>query len=212
MSTEPRDQAGPPRLALVVARHDASSGTPPGIDPAAFSAACLADSYEVLADLVGVTSGIVGDGPEVADLLWPGALRFARTLSLRDVVGQVEGIFQELILVPADVPDLPGLVIAKVFKALQRADVCVSGERGDGGGCAVIGVRVPWPSWISVELDLDHDPVKTLSTLAPRHGRLAVGPDWHRMRTPAAISRLDPGLEGWEMTRSLLAGRSLPPD
>jgi hypothetical protein len=209
MSTDPASPAGPRRLALVVAAHSAALGTPPGVDPAAFSAACLADSYEVLADLRAVTSGLVGRPSDVAELLWPGAVQLPPTGRLSDVVDQVRDRFDEVVFVPGDVPDLPGLVVAKVFKALQRADVCLCAERGSGGGLSALGVRVPWPSWVPVDLDLAVDPAETLTALAPRRGASARGPDWHRLRTPAAIDRLDPGLEGWEMTRSLLAGRVL---
>lgn len=206
MSTEPT--AAPRRLAVVDAGYRAA-GAPPGVAEAAFAAACLADSYELLADLSGVSSGIAGSGPEIEDLLWPGAVRLDGVGSLPELVAQVAGRFDELVCVPADVPDLPGLVIAKVFKALQHADICVAPERGGGGGCAAVGVRVPLRSWISVALDLDSDPLTALQTLAPQRRRVAVGPDWHRMRTPTAIQRLDPGLEGWEMTRSLLSGKRL---
>ena len=193
----------------MVAARSATGGTPPGVDRAAFSAACLADSYEVLADLQSVTSGAVGRPSEVAELLWPGAVQLAPAPRLRDVVDAVQDRFDEVVFVPGDVPDLPGLVVAKVFKALQRADVCRCPERGSGGGLSALGVRVPWPSWAPADLDLDLDPVDTLTALAPRRGALAEGPDWHRLRTPGSIDRLDPGLEGWEMTRSLLAGRVL---
>ena len=57
MSTEP---AARHRAAVVLARYDASSAVPEGIAPDAFAAACLLDSYEVLADLIGVQSGIAG--------------------------------------------------------------------------------------------------------------------------------------------------------
>ncbi len=199
---------GPRRLALVVARFSAAAGCPPGVDPETFAAACLADSYEVVADLVQVDSGIAGEGPEVEELLWPGAVNLS-DVDARELVDLVQERYDEVVLVPADVPDLPGLVIAKVFKALQRADVCLAPERGSGGGLVAVGLRTPWPSWITVGIDLDHNPVQDLQDLAPRRGLVAVGPDWHRMRSPAAIQRLDPGLEGWEMTRSLLAGRML---
>lgn len=209
MSTEDRLGAEPRRLALVVARHSAAEGSPPGVDPRAFAAACLADSYELVADLVRVDSGVVGEGPDVEELLWPGALHLPDLAGTRALVEWVGERYEEVVLVPADVPDLPGLVIAKVFKALQRADVCLAPERGSGGGLVALGLRAPWPSWITVEIDLDHNPTEDLQALAPRRGHVAVGPDWHRMRSPAAINRLDPGLEGWEMTRSLLAGRLL---
>ena len=45
--------------------------------------------------------------------------------------------------------------------------------------------------------------------LAPSRSRVALAPDWHRLRTPADLRRLDPGLEGWEETRALLAGTAL---
>ena len=209
MSTEPVATAEPRRLALVVAAHSAAAGAPPGVDPAAFSAACLADSYEVLSDLQAVTSGVIGRPSEVAEMLWPGAVLLPPTRRLRDVLDQVQGRFDEVVFVPGDVPDLPGLVVAKMFKALQRADICLCPERGRGGGLSALGVRVPWPSWAPVDLDLDFDPWEPLTALAPRRGALARGPNWHRLRMPTAIDRLDPGLEGWEMTRSLLAGRVL---
>ena len=60
MSTE----SAPRRVALVLARFSAAAATPPGIDPDTFATACLADAYEVLADLVDVGSGIAGP-PEV---------------------------------------------------------------------------------------------------------------------------------------------------
>jgi len=192
-----------------MARHSAAAGCPPGVDPHAFAAACLADSYELVSDLVSVDSGIAGEGPDIDDLLWPGAVSVRGATRVRELVEAVADRYDEVVLVPADVPDLPGLVIAKVFKALQRADVCLAPERGDGGGLVAVGLRVPWPSWLATEIDLDHNPVQDLQSLAPGRGRVAVGPDWHRMRSPAAIERLDPGLEGWEMTRSLLSGRLL---
>jgi hypothetical protein len=34
---------------------------------------------------------------------------------------------------------------------------------------------------------------------------IATAPGWHRLRTPADLTRLDPGLEGWDNTRALLS-------
>jgi hypothetical protein len=209
MSTEPTVRQQPRRLAVVAAQHDAAAGAPPGIDPASFAATCLADTYEVLADLIEVSSGVAGDHAAIADLLWPGAFH-AGASSVHQLATQIDGQFDELVVIPADVPDLPGLVVAKVFKALRRADVCVCPERGPAGGCVAIGVRVPWPSWLRIELNLDQDPTEQLFAAAPRRGLVAIGPDWHRLRSPTAIQGLDPGLEGWECTRALLSGYALP--
>ncbi len=202
MSTEP---AARHRAAVVLARYDASSAVPEGIAPDAFAAACLLDSYEVLADLIGVRSGIAGP-PEVAELLWPGALQLPADITVRTIAGQLSGQIDELVVIPADVPDLPGLVLAKLFKVLHRTDIAIAPERS-GAGCVAIGVSLPLAEWIPDDaFDLDHNPFGRLSAIAPRKSRCALAPTWHRLRTRADVTRLDPGLEGWEETRALLAG------
>jgi Uncharacterized protein conserved in bacteria (DUF2064) len=194
------------RLAVVIARYAAAA--PPGIDQIAFAAASLADTYEVIADLVDVDSAIAG--PEsVEELLWPGARRFPADWGVAELVGAADG-YDEVVVVPADVPDLPGLVLAKVFRALQRAEVCVAPDR-HGEGCVAIGVRRPTASWLPSSLTLDTSPVATLALAAPRRNLVAVAPDWHRLTSPAGVHRLDPGLEGWDETRALLSGRALTP-
>jgi hypothetical protein len=193
---------GPRRVALVLSRHDAGPAAPDGVDPAELARAALADGYEVLADLVGVRSGIVGP-PDVAELLWPGGLRLPDS-DLAGLAAALHGDADELVVVAADAPDLPGLVLAKVFKVLHRSDAVVAPARG--GGCVALGVRLPLAPWLAgLVLDLDADLGSGLAAAAPRHDRVALAPAWHRLRTPADIARLDPGLEGWEETRAVLA-------
>jgi hypothetical protein len=201
MSTEPGARR---RLAIVLARYDASSAAPEGIAPKEFAAACLLDSYEVLADLIEVQSGIAGPA-EVAELLWPGDLHLPADTSLSVMADQLSGQVDELVVVPADVPDLPGLVLAKLFKVLHRSDIAVAPEQG-GSGCVAIGVSLPLAEWIPEDaFNLDDNPYARLSALAPRRSKCTLTPSWHRLRTPADVRRLDPGLEGWEETRALLA-------
>jgi hypothetical protein len=50
--------------------------------------------------------------------------------------------------------------------------------------------------------------VARLRGAAPRRA-LVVTPAWRRLRTPADLGGLDPGLEGWEATRALLSARTL---
>jgi len=198
MSTEP---AARRRVAVVLARYDASRAAPDGIDPAAFAAACLLDSYEVVADLIGVTSGIAGPR-SVTEMLWPGALHLATDISVPAMARQLSEAAEELVVMPADVPDLPGLVLAKLFAPEQA-----------GSGRAAIGVSLPLADWIPEDaFDLDHNPFARLSAIAPRRSRCTLTPTWHRLRTPADVARLDPGLEGWEETRTLLASRALAGD
>jgi hypothetical protein len=204
MSTE---QAARRRVAVVLARYDASRAAPEGIDPAAFAAACLLDSYEVVADLIGVESGIAGP-TSVAEMLWPGALHLPADITVPVMARQLSDVADELVVIPADLPDLPGLVLAKLFKVLHRTDIAIAPEQ-DGEGCAAIGVSLPLADWIPDDaFDLDHNPFERLSAIAPRRSRCAFAPAWHRLRTSVDLRRLDPGLEGWEQTRALLAGSS----
>ena len=182
---------------------------PPGIDAEVYATACLTDSYEVIAGMTGIAAGLVGDSPVLEDIRWPADLlindtgRSVRQLAER-LVGDDHG-FSELIIVPADVPDLPELIIAKIAKALSGADVALAPEVG-GAGLAALGVRLPWPSWLDADLDLDADPYDQLQQLAPRRNLVVHTPGWHRMRKPESVHRLDPGLEGWDNVRLLLAG------
>ncbi len=186
---------------MVLARY-AASAAPPGIDRERFAAAALADTYEVVADLVGVGHGIVGP-PRVADLLWPEGLALPEESTLA-VAQRLTGRVDQLLLVAGDAPDLPGLVLAKVLKPLHRIDVAVAPVRG-GNGAVVIGVALPLAAWLTDELlDLDRTSYRALSAAAPQRTRVALAPEWHRLRTPGDLARLDPGLEGWEETRVLL--------
>jgi hypothetical protein len=205
------DQAARRRVAVVLARYDASSAAPDGIDSAAFADACLLDSYEVVADLIGVTSGIAGP-PSVAEMLWPGALHLANDVTVPIISRQLSEEADELVVLPADVPDMPGLVLAKLFKVLHRTDIAIAPER-TGNGCAAIGVSLPLADWIPEDaFDLDDNLFTRLSAIAPRRSQCTLAPAWHRLRTPTDVAQLDPGLEGWEETRTLLSGRAIASD
>jgi hypothetical protein len=205
MSTEGTDRR---RIAVVLARYDASPAAPEGMHPETFAEACLLDSYEVVADLIDVRSGIAGPA-SVAELLWPGALHLPADITVSAIARQLSDEADELVVVPADVPDLPGLVLAKLFKVLHRTDIAIAPEHG-GSGCVAIGVSLPLADWIPEDaIDLDRNPFERLSTIAPRRSRCTLTPTWHRLRTPADVAQLDPNLEGWEETRALLSSRAL---
>ena len=196
------------RVAVVLARYDASHATPEGVDPKTFAAACLLDSYEVVADLIDVRSGIAGPA-SVAELLWPGALHLPPDIAVSAMAHQLSGEADELVVVPADVPDLPGLVLAKLFKVLHRSDIGIAAEHGRSG-CVAIGISLPLADWIPDDaFNLDRNPFPRLSAIAPRRSRCTLTPTWRRLRTPADVDQLDPNLEGWEETRALLSGRAL---
>ncbi|PZS35883.1 MAG: hypothetical protein DLM59_02115, partial [Pseudonocardiales bacterium] len=134
-----------------------STAAPPGIDGAAYAAALFEDVAEVLQGLAGVDT-LVGCAPgesgNVRSLLWPGVGIVEMVgPSVRAVVGiaQERG-YDHAAAVAADAPDLPTLVLAKVFQALTRSPVVVA--PADPEGAVAMGVTLPAPSWLP-PVDLD---------------------------------------------------------
>jgi hypothetical protein len=194
----------------------------PGADgfPAeALRAAMVEDVYETVAALELVTPVLLLDADDPAralleSLTWPGTTILhlppltdpaARTRQALDAL--VAAGTDQLTLVAGDAPDLPGLLIGKLHRALGSADVAVL--PGADGALVALATHAPLADWLaagSATVDLDHgDAVAALRAAAGRRTAVSVGPGWHRVRTPADLDLLDPGLEGWEITRALLA-------
>ncbi|MEV8630285.1 hypothetical protein AB0395_01375 [Streptosporangium sp. NPDC051023] len=187
-----------------------SAATPPGVDPARFLTAVAEDTYELVSGLDFVTPVLVTSVPGMEEIVWPGT----PVLEIPDLSGAVlvraafEAISEALpygrqaVLLSGDAPDLPPLLIGKLFRELGRAAlaVCPAAE----GGAVAIAAHLPYPGWAEVGLD-DPEPVKALRARAPGPRTVATGPGWHRLRAPGDVHRLDPGLEGWDNTRALLS-------
>ena len=125
-----------------------------------------------------------------------------RTASTLDAAAQLGA--DSVAVVAGDAPDLPGLLIGKLFRALSPADAAVCPAAG--GGLVALAIKLPRPVWLpDVDLDED-DALERLRAAAPRRHAVGLAPGWHRLRTPVDVHRLDPGLEGWEATRRLLSG------
>lgn len=190
-----------------------SAAAPPGVDPEALAVAMFEDLYDTVCELdlvEAVALGAPGTSAVLEPLLWPGAGSAeaappdaARALStLADLGAEVA------LVVAADAPDLPPLLVGKAMRALGHAEAAYCPAAG--GGLVFLAARCPLPAWLrAVAPDLDDaDVVTTLRHAAPSRA-LASAPGWHRLRSPGDLGRLDPGLEGWDVTRSLLAGRPL---
>jgi glycosyltransferase A (GT-A) superfamily protein (DUF2064 family) len=185
------------------------SWAPPGRDPDAWRLAMAEDTYEVLAalDLVDVAVAVTGGDDEavrrVAAVTWPGTEVFAvdRPLDAVDRVAPAAGV----VLVSHDAPDLPGLLVGKLFRAMSHADVAVC--PATDGSLVALGVRVPVASWLRDLSPTPDTPLAALDAAKPRRLAVQLGPGWHRLRGPADLSVLDPGLEGWDATRAMLSGR-----
>jgi hypothetical protein len=196
------------RRVVVVVVPGAGTWAPPGRDPEAWRLALAEDTYEVVAalDRVDTAVAVAGDSAAVAEvstLTWPGTPTYAVDAS-RPVIHAIElaGQAAAVVAVSYDVPDLPGLLLGKLFRALSHADIAVT--PAEDGTLAAIGVRLPIADWVTELAPTFDTPLADLEARKPRRHAVAIGPGWHRLRSNADLARLDPGLEGWDATRSLL--------
>jgi hypothetical protein len=202
------------RRAAVVLVADLAPGLrigPP--DPVDLRLAFCEDVYDVLAGLDLLDAGVAvragADRDAVASLTWPGApivelgAERARP-ELIDSLTALAGLgYDQATVVSLDAPDLPGLMIGKLFRALGRADVAVC--PAEAGGLVAFAAHLPLAAWVlDAGVDLDTpDALAALGAAAPTRLAVGVGPGWHRVRTPEDLDALDPGLEGWAATRAL---------
>jgi glycosyltransferase A (GT-A) superfamily protein (DUF2064 family) len=199
------------RRVAVLASVDAQP--PAGIDAQAYRLALLEDTYEVIAGLELVEAALAvapAQQESARSLVWPGTPVLAlpddaertRTASTLEAAAQLGA--DTVAVVAGDAPDLPGLLIGKLFRALSPADAAVCPAAG--GGLVALAIKLPRPIWMpDVDLDED-DALERLRAAAPRRHAVGLAPGWHRLRAAVDVHRLDPGLEGWEATRRLLSG------
>jgi uncharacterized protein DUF2064 len=173
------------------------------------------DTADVLAELAQCESAVVASPPSYADevraLLWPDtplvtvAAGDSAAVTLAALAALHSLGADHAVIVAADAPDLPGLLIGKLFSALTAADaaICPAAD-----GLVALAARLPVAAWvIGAGVGLDSSTAHgRLAAAAPRADALVVASGWHRLRSPADIAELDYGLEGWDATRALLGG------
>jgi len=205
------------RFAAVVAVAHAAAA-PPGVDPVRWQRALAEDGYEVLAGLTGVAATLAvcpedhPDREELSALTWPGtqilAVPSGPTAAVTRAVltGLADRGAAQGLVVAGDAPDLPPLLLGKLFRELGVADVAVC--PAESGELVALAARLPLAPWVlAAEVGLDTpDALDRLARAAPSRRSLNVGPGWHRLRAPGDLSLLDPRLEGWDATRALLHG------
>ncbi|MDX6207349.1 MAG: hypothetical protein QOF39_3406 [Frankiales bacterium] len=212
---------GATRWAVVLADAGAAVAAPPGIDARGYALAMCEDVIELVGELSIVTPAVLtvprGDPAwtaDVAALCWPGTPRYEAPAGsggaavLAALGFAAAGGADAAAVVAGDAPDLPGLLLGKLFRALGGAEVAVSST--DAGDLVALAARLPAPGWLdSGAAGLDgrgEDAAGRLRDAAGSQvGRVAAGPGWHRLRLPADVRRLDPGLEGWSSTRAMLS-------
>ncbi|WP_079315450.1 hypothetical protein [Microbispora sp. GKU 823] len=188
------------RVAAVLVTPGMADAAPPGVDPAGFLTAMAEDTYEMVAGLELVRPVILSAGvPGLEDIAWPGT-PVLPIVSPADAFAALPPA-DEAVIVSADAPDLPPLLIGKLFRELGRAHLAVC--PAEGGGAVAVAARLPVPEWAAPDLD-EPDVVAAMRRRAPGPRMVATGPGWHRLRKPEDVARLDLGLEGWDNTRALL--------
>lgn len=209
------------RWAVVIADANAAAAAPPGVDGRAYALAMCEDVIELVGELsivrpavLTVPRGDAGWTAAVAALCWPGTPLLegppgsGGAVVLAALAFAADGGADAAAAVAADAPDLPGLLLGKLFRALGSAEVAISSSAD--GDLVALASRLPAPDWLDpAAAGLDgagSDAAERLLTAAGQgRGRLATGPGWHRLRLPADVRRLDPGLEGWSSTRAMLS-------
>lgn len=189
------------RVAVVLLGAALAAASPPGFDGAALAAAMAEDVLSVLGELDGIDEAIAFLDPAGAALAraiaWPGTV-LVEAQSPAGVLDRAAELgYRQAALVAADAPDLPALHLAKAFSALDSA--VAAGAVAVNGGLVILASRLPAPAELAF-VDLDRAlPAGVRQTLP-----------WRRLRRPADLDLLDPGLEGWEATRALLSAGSSP--
>jgi hypothetical protein len=118
-----------------------------------------------------------------------------------------DGYDQAAVIAP-DAPDVPGLILGKLFRPLTTKTLAVA--PAEGAGLLGVASRLPAPEWLP-RLDLDAETAATaIRPHAPNPAEIATAPPWRRLRGPADLATLDPAVEGWDATRALLTGGLSP--
>jgi hypothetical protein len=177
--------------------------SPPGVGLEAWRAALAEDVVDLLARLAQATPAIAaapGDRALADEIAWPGTTIYdVPTATIRPVLeAAAEDGFDQAAVIAADAPDVPGMILGKLLRPLERKPVAVAPGLG-------VATQLPPPAWLA-DHALDDATPMALRRGAPQPSDIESTPEWRRLRGPADLATLDPALEGWENTRALLGG------
>ena len=181
---------------------------PPGTDAGAWRTALAEDVVDLLARLAQAEPAIAATPADRAlaeEIAWPGMRIYeVPTATVRPALAAAEmDGFDQAAVIAADAADVPGMILGKLLRPLDKKAVAVA----PAGPHGLLGVatRLPVPAWLA-DHDLDTATPMLLRRTAPQPSDVESTPDWRRLRGPADLATLDPALEGWENTRALLGG------
>lgn len=183
--------------------------SPPGVALRAWRAALAEDVVDLLARLAqaeGAIACVAEDRRLAEEIAWPGMRIYEvpTTTYLPVLAAAAADGFHQAAVIAADAADVPGMILGKLLAPLDTKPVAVA-PGGNGQGLLGIATTLPPPTWLP-DHDLDTATPQLLRKPAPRPTDVTTTPPWRRLTTPQALATLDPSLEGWENTRTLLGG------
>jgi hypothetical protein len=193
-------------VAAVVALLVPVAWSPPGTDLESWRSAMAEDLVDLLTPLPRVQPAIAAVAADLslaAKIAWPSTRIYeveAPTIRAALAAAWADG-HDKAAVVLADAPDLPAMLIGKLLRPLSTRVVAVAPAHD--GGLLGAAARLPLPDWLP-ELDAETGDVVAARRSAPEPTMVASAPGWHRLRGPADLRRLDPGLDGWDATRAIL--------
>lgn len=184
--------------------------SPPGTELKSWRAALAEDVVDLLARLAQAEPAIAAIASDLAlaeEIAWPGMPIYeVPTATVLPVLKAAErdGYDQAAVLA-ADAADVPGMVLGKLLRPLTSKPVAVAPSTSREGGLLGVGVALPIPEWLA-DIDLDTATPMSVRRTAPQPSLIESTADWRRLRGPHDLATLDPALEGWENTRTILGG------
>jgi hypothetical protein len=194
---------------VVVALLTPVTWSPPGTDLSKWRAALAEDVVDLLARLAQAEPAIAATAEDLAlaqEIAWPGMPIYeVATATVLPVLKAAERDgFDQAAVLAADAADVPGMVLGKLLRPLSSKPVAVA-PTGQESGLLAFAAVLPVPSWLA-DVDLDTATPMTVRRTAPQPSLVESTADWRRLRGPYDLATLDPALEGWENTRTILGG------
>ncbi len=181
---------------------------PPGVDAVAWRTALAEDVVDLLARLAQAEPAIAAtpaDRGLAEEIAWPGMRIYeVPTATVLPVLAAATADgFDQAAVIAADAADVPGMILGKLLRPLEKKAVAAA-PGGASGGLLGVASHLPAPRWLA-DHDLDTATPMTLRRTAPEPSAVESTPDWRRLRGAADLATLDPALEGWDNTRTLLS-------
>jgi glycosyltransferase A (GT-A) superfamily protein (DUF2064 family) len=214
LASEPAERSDRPsahpgeRLVVILAVPTPEPSPVPHVSASGLEAALLADAVDAAESLAAAGIAVLcapwhADGVTAAAAIDTTVWTSRRPTVLAAAERARLAGARQVAVLASDAPQLPGLLVGKLFRALARSDVAICPD--PRGLASAIGLRLPTPEWLD-DIDLDWANVADRVTAkAPRRSLVRLTPGWPRLRSAADFEGLDAAVEGADLTRALVS-------